>query len=867
MASRAGQVTGGGAHDGVARQQSAARRRRGADVALSAGGVTGGALDAVGCLQGGGQGPSRSHLQGVALARLGGVQAAGEGGGKVRMAAGAAAGVAAAGPARVGDQVRVGLPARGPRRVAPMAVLAGEGAVDGIQGVTCGDPDLLVYRSLRYGAASTLPQACPLGGRRQRVRLQVGQQAGRVAVAIEAGGGGRLQGVGVQVRAEVVARVRADVLREFGQEVERHVGGRVWRGVGRRLRAWVLRSARVGRLAWVSQVAEVRRSAEVCKPVEVRKPVEVGRAAGVRRSVEVRSAAEVGRVAWVAGRRTVPRAGRYQNPCQYPSPRRCHAASPALPGQSYDRSGLNGGFSMIAGRLAQPQREMSVPRSGVARSRGALCCGQFPHTTGAALARSVEFGSLLRTGARRSRTDVRSRLPGGRQLCTGGLAPGSTEEAGMNDCQGVQDSGVPIGSRPVLLRAAADRRWVRRWAVLLGGGTLVSALWALGYLGDLRLGPPSPGSAAGALLAAAATGLLVEGLLALGIGVAGSVAGRGGDLRGWLATYAAARFAPLLAGVIVLPPAGLAVLRWPGEVHWTGWIAAAFVVAVLAWSAVAMVRAARVTWRFGRARALAVVIAGSLALGVLAVTGVPFRAVVDPYEFPTGSMTPSILPGDRAFVNRVEYGFWAPLAKRRMAASLPRRGDLIVFRTPYPEDDPGHEYMKRVVALPGDRIGLLGDRLFLNGTEVPTLVIDDSVYCDDETLSDCRCIRQFETLGDVAFVSQHLSPYQDGPVCTNFRDWPSEDPRRIRPLPQADAAPARSLAGVTAGTTGEGCGEAVEREPAMQDVEVPEGMLFVMGDNRDNSADSRVLGPIALDLVVGRVAWVYWPPWRVGPVP
>lgn len=176
---------------------------------------------------------------------------------------------------------------------------------------------------------------------------------------------------------------------------------------------------------------------------------------------------------------------------------------------------------------------------------------------------------------------------------------------------------------------------------------------------------------------------------------------------------------------------------------------------------------------------------GAVALGVR-------DSVVEAYRIPAGSMEPTLVPGDHVMVDKRAYGFHAPLARPKPKA--PARGDVVVFAYP---PDPRQTFVKRVVAVPGDRIAVRDDQVFVNDQPEPE---------------------------GVAFVAKEL-------IASDF--------------PTGTGCPPR----MTAGPDGKSC-------------LVPDDAVFVMGDNRRNSADSRHWGVLPVELVKGRakVVWLSLPP-------
>ena len=176
--------------------------------------------------------------------------------------------------------------------------------------------------------------------------------------------------------------------------------------------------------------------------------------------------------------------------------------------------------------------------------------------------------------------------------------------------------------------------------------------------------------------------------------------------------------------------------------------------------------------------------------------------VVEPFKIPSGSMLPSLYIGDFILVNKFSYGVRVPvLNKKIFETGSPERGDVMVFR--YPRD-PSLDYIKRVIGLPGDHVAYYNKVLYVNGK--PT---------------ERKFEGQYEGPGQ-----SHASEYVEDLV-------DMEHPILLMP----------------------GRPNSLEGEYV-----VPEGMYFVMGDNRDNSADSRVWGAVPEENIVGKafMIWMHW---------
>ena len=172
-------------------------------------------------------------------------------------------------------------------------------------------------------------------------------------------------------------------------------------------------------------------------------------------------------------------------------------------------------------------------------------------------------------------------------------------------------------------------------------------------------------------------------------------------------------------------------------------------------------------------------------------------------DVPTGSMKPTILEGDRVFVNKLAYDLKVPFTTRHIAVwSNPQRGDIVVFFSP----KDGTRLVKRVLGLPGDTIEMRDEQLIINGQQV------------DYAAPDWGMAEQFS------------------------------DAERERSIFATEKLPACSHAVM-----------AIKGIPAMRTfgpVQVSEGHYFMMGDNRDDSFDSRYFGQVARDQIVGRATTV-----------
>ncbi|AWK89029.1 signal peptidase I [Azospirillum thermophilum] len=187
----------------------------------------------------------------------------------------------------------------------------------------------------------------------------------------------------------------------------------------------------------------------------------------------------------------------------------------------------------------------------------------------------------------------------------------------------------------------------------------------------------------------------------------------------------------------------------------------------------------------------------------------------EPFNIPSGSMIPTLLIGDYLFVSKYSYGyskhtiaFGLPVFEGRIMAKMPERGDVIVFKLPR---DNKTDYIKRIVGLPGDTIQMIGGILHINGQPVKRDRIEDFVTQD--------------ALGRTLHVAQYVETLPNG--------------RSHRIIEETDNGP-------------------LDNTPAYK---VPEGHVFMMGDNRDNSLDSRVpaqVGFVPLENLVGRAEFLFF---------
>tara|TARA_Y100000992_G_C21187419_1_gene453870 strand:+ start:218 stop:958 length:741 start_codon:yes stop_codon:yes gene_type:complete len=180
----------------------------------------------------------------------------------------------------------------------------------------------------------------------------------------------------------------------------------------------------------------------------------------------------------------------------------------------------------------------------------------------------------------------------------------------------------------------------------------------------------------------------------------------------------------------------------------------------------------------------------------------------EPFSIPSGSMYPTLFVGDYLFVSKFTYGYSRhsfplsfPIIPERIFYKEPKRGDVIVFKTP---EDNKTDYIKRLIGLPGDKVEMISNQLFINNKKVKREKVKDDVY------SNFKVEKYKETLNngksyDVFEFTERVSFYE-----TN----------------------------------------------SFSEITVPKDHFFVLGDNRDNSQDSRFVGSIPKSNLVGKAVVV-----------
>ena len=188
--------------------------------------------------------------------------------------------------------------------------------------------------------------------------------------------------------------------------------------------------------------------------------------------------------------------------------------------------------------------------------------------------------------------------------------------------------------------------------------------------------------------------------------------------------------------------------------------------------------------------------------------------IFEPFNIPSGSMKPNLLVGDFIFVSKYSYGFSKhslpfsiPIISGKLFSNTPERGDVVVFKTP---ENNRTDYIKRVIGLPGDKIEIKNGIIFINGSEILRKKLNDFIDTDNKTSN--KRVRMYNEY----FFNKEI----------NILDITDN--------------------GIADNT---------------QLINVPENHFFVMGDNRDNSQDSRFIstvGFIPYENLVGKAQFIFF---------
>ncbi len=186
-----------------------------------------------------------------------------------------------------------------------------------------------------------------------------------------------------------------------------------------------------------------------------------------------------------------------------------------------------------------------------------------------------------------------------------------------------------------------------------------------------------------------------------------------------------------------------------------------------------------------------------------------FRSfILQPYRIPSGSMAPGLVPGDRVLALKLPYGLIVPGTSWKIGGwRTPQRGEVLVFK--YPKK-PGLNYIKRLIAVPGDTVAVSDGRIVLNGQQIQRT--PDGMYRQEvsENSPFIKFHRYEETLGSHSYATHYYA----------------DEPGKLR---------------------------------EMKEITLPEGRYFFMGDNRDKSHDGRAWGLVDYSLIRGKALYIYLP--------
>ncbi len=180
--------------------------------------------------------------------------------------------------------------------------------------------------------------------------------------------------------------------------------------------------------------------------------------------------------------------------------------------------------------------------------------------------------------------------------------------------------------------------------------------------------------------------------------------------------------------------------------------------------------------------------------------------LVEPFRIPSGSLEPTLLTGDFILVNKYDYGVRLPVLHQKLLSLYePQHGDIMIFRWP---PDESYNFIKRVIGLPGDHVSYINKTLVINGKEIPQRTLGEATAQTESGTNFMVTEKEEDLLGIKHKI--YIDPNK-----------PTND---------------------------------------FKDIVVPQGQYFVMGDNRDDSADSRYWGFVPEENIVGKavMVWMSW---------
>jgi signal peptidase I len=273
--------------------------------------------------------------------------------------------------------------------------------------------------------------------------------------------------------------------------------------------------------------------------------------------------------------------------------------------------------------------------------------------------------------------------------------------------------------------------------------------------------------------------------------------------------------------------------------------------------------------------------------------------VIQAFKIPTGSMEPTLhgdpRNGDRIFVNKFIYGARIPFIDKSFPKVRdPKRGDIIVFTTKgIPGLDQNKDYIKRLIALPGETVEIKGGNIYINGRKTIEKEINKNIYTNSvTTLYPMDISKKGIKIPETFFLiwdSEKDSYYMLSkaiykiPEEIKFGDKFMFDPKNIKYMDNDIPFPAEYIAdgSINAECRNDGVyvNEAKVKDGNIKEIyallgqygmsehpiKVPEGYYYVLGDNSENSKDSRFWGFVPIKNVKGEALVIWWPPkrWRV----
>ena len=218
-----------------------------------------------------------------------------------------------------------------------------------------------------------------------------------------------------------------------------------------------------------------------------------------------------------------------------------------------------------------------------------------------------------------------------------------------------------------------------------------------------------------------------------------------------------------------------------------------------------------------------------------------FRSfVLEPFNIPSSSMVPTLYTGDYIVANKYDYGLRLPIVNTKiMETGHPEHGDVAVFL--YPQD-PSVRYIKRIIGLPGDTVRYDHGQLFINDEPIPTQVAD---YAANKTLTAQLYRPNEQLLAQQAITLGN----QEETVAQYLQETEGEHPHLVRYITGSSAKVAPFLQQVSP--------QVIASEGTQWQITVPQNQYFVMGDNRDVSADGRFWGFVPDDNLVGKAVYIW----------